>query len=1085
MSSAALLRELGADRVIALWQSTLDSRSSRYLQSRHAAIFRHRYERALEGPQGSTAAELTSRARILHLLGRKEDSKRAFDAALRRDARCAEAWAWQWSADFDVSEFRPSFEGIDRAIELEPARALWPALRGIGKAMKYPGEGRSSEDLEKALELDPKCLLALIASGMEGLKASRPREALVFFGRALREDPRPSFLHVYSSACRFSLDDTDGFVSDAERAVYADEGLGYFQKAFDSDSTDRPPEHKIEAATKYLRQHKDAYWMYVYRGDYRRAPEINDNLGGLRDLEKAVELKPDCAYAWSYLARARLSHATPASAMEAADRSVLLQPACGWLHIWRGEIRRRLGDVKGALNDFNRGLKLDPDYEFGYAWRGGAKRALKRPDEALPDLALASALDPRYAWAIQEHSLALRQLGKTGEALDKLAAARRLDPKFAWCAKPEQFAAAAAELDAEIRRHPRNAWAWAWRGEAKLQNADYRGAKADLDRALKLDRGMGWAWGWRGRASQELGRPRRALKDFDEAIRLEPLDAHAHAWRGRVRHLLGDSKGALADLGRAVELNRKSSWIFLWKGEAEENLGRLKEAGEDFDRSLGIDPRHVAAMGARAGVRLRLGDENGAREDLERANAAAPSDARVGYWLGVLHERDGRWGEARADYVRALNSSDQLNGGQLREARRFMKQGPAAAAGAIKKALAHARRFAEAGRHSDAAAICGEILRVEKDCEAALSLRAEAYRCSGEYGKLVADLDRVLKLAPALPQAWVNRGMGRRNSWDFAGALADAEEALRRGPDKAAAAQILKSEALRNLGRFPEAVGAAARAIEEQPALGWAYVVRGKARRQNGDFAGALADFRRASGLDPRDAKARGWEADALRKGGRLKEAAAAARAAIALQPTCAWAVALSGEIERELGRKKSGFELMQRAVGLDANGSCAHDFLGIDPPSVWRDSCYAWVYAWRGGIHRKKEEWQAARRDLEHAVELDPECFWARGWLGELKLALGDSGGALADFASALRSYKDYRDAWTWQGRAHVIQGHWRPALGSFQRALSLDAADPWALIGCSVSLENLGRRKAAADFLGRARKIAPGLFEAKGAAS
>ena len=175
----------------------------------------------------------------------------------------------------------------------------------------------------------------------------------------------------------------------------------------------------------------------------------------------------------------------------------------------------------------------------------------------------------------------------------------------------------------------------------------------------------------------------------------------------------------------------------------------------------------------------------------------------------------------------------------------------------------------------------------------------------------------------------------------------------------------------------------------------------------------------------------------------------------------------------------------MQRAVALDANGSCAHDFLGADPPSVWRDSCYAWVYAWRGGIRRKREDWEAARRDLEHAVELDPECFWARGWLGELKLAVGDAGGALGEFARALKAHKGFRDAWTWQGRANAEQGRWRPALSSFRKALSLDAADPWALIGCSVSLENLGRRGEAADFLGRARKIAPSLFETKGAAS
>lgn len=1090
VGTAAILRDLSADRVVAIWQPKLVSRSSHYLPFRHAALFRHRYEGVLDRPAASSAAESARRARILHILGREVESRRAFDAALRLDPHCAAAWAWRWSAGFAAARGRRSYEDVDRAVALEPNRALWTALRGIGRTVEFlddvsPQLSRPWADLERALDLDPKCLLALIASGMALLKADRPREALKFFSRALREDPRPSFLSAFSSSCRLSMGDVDGFVSDCEQAVYADEGLGYFQRALDWDSTERPPSQKIEAATRYLDRHKRAYWMYAYRGDYRRAPEINDNLGGLRDLEKAVELKPDCAYAWAYLSRARLAHASSSSAMEAADRAVLLRPDCGWLSIWRGEIRRRLGDPKGALSDLDRGLRLDPDYELGYAWRGGAKRSLGRAEEALPDLALASALDPRYAWALQEHSLALRKLGRTGEALQKLEVAHRLDPKFSWCARPEQFGAAKAELDAEIRRRPQSAWAWAWRGEAKLQHADFADAKADLDRALAVDPAMGWAWAWRGRAWQELGRKRRALKDFNAALRLEPLDPHAYAWRGWVRHLLGDSKGALADLSRAVELNRKSSWIFLWKGNVEEALGLIKEAGKDFDLSLGIDQRHVAAMLARAALRLRIGDEAGARDDLERAEAAVPGDARIAYWRGVLNERVGRWGQARADYLRASNGAGRLNKEELCGVRRYLKTGAAAAAGAVEKALEQVRASAATGRHADAAATCDEILRAEKDCREALGLRAEAYRCLGEYGKLVADLDRVVRLAPERPEAWLNRGMGRRNAGDYLGALTDAAGALRRGPDDPTAAQLLRSEALRNLGRFQESIEAATKAIEAQPAFGWAYVVRGKARRQNGDVEGALTDFRRASRLDVRDAKARGWEADALRKAGRTEEAASAARAAVKLQPTCAWAVALFGEIERELGRNKAGFELMSRAVALDPNASCAHDFLGAEPPSVGLDSSYAWLYAWRGGIRRRKEQWAAARRDLDHAIALDPECFWARGWLGELKLASGDAGGALVEFSRTLAGFKDYREAWTWQGRAYAEQGKWRLALLSFKKALSLDAADPWALIGCSVSLENLGRKQAAADCLGRARKIAPSLFETAGKAS
>ena len=274
-------------------------------------------------------------------------------------------------------------------------------------------------------------------------------------------------------------------------------------------------------------------------------------------------------------------------------------------------------------------------------------------------------------------------------------------------------------------------------------------------------------------------------------------------------------------------------------------------------------------------------------------------------------------------------------------------------------------------------------------------------------------------------------------------------------------------------------------ALTAHPGGGWAFVVRGKARRQSGDLAEALADFRRAVRLDSRDAKARGWEADALRKRGRLGAAAAAAETALRLQPTCAWAAALNGEIERERGRKKRGFELVQRAVRLDPNGSCAHDFLGADPPAVWGDASYAWVYAWRGAIHRKKNDWKAARRDLEHAVELDPGCFWARGWLGELKLASGDAPGALVELAASLKEYSGNGDAWTWQGRAYAELKRWAPALNSFLRAGTLQPSEPWPLIGAATILDRLGRKKEAANSMARAAALAPALFAAQAASA
>ena len=321
------MRETEADQVIAVWQPFFLglSRSSRFLKARHSARYRLRYARALEArrPGESTADELTAEARILDVLGRDREARRAFGAALRLDPECAAAWAWRWNADVAAAPLERVDEGLDRAVALEPRRALWVAMRGLVRTADFfkngaRGIARPLADLERALDLDEDCLPALISSGMVLATAGLHRQALEFYGRALKRDPGPSFLYAFRGRSRMSLGDRDGCVADCEAAVYASEGLGYFTKVLDAAGSNRTAAQLIEAATRHLRRHRRDYWMYAYRGDYRSSPEINDFLGGLNDLEKAVELNPECAYAWAYLSRARLKLASQASAMEAA-----------------------------------------------------------------------------------------------------------------------------------------------------------------------------------------------------------------------------------------------------------------------------------------------------------------------------------------------------------------------------------------------------------------------------------------------------------------------------------------------------------------------------------------------------------------------------------------------------------------------------------------------------------------------------------------------------------------------------------------------------------------------------------------------
>lgn len=989
---AAALRAARADRVVPAWQTQIVSRSSGYVLARHAAAFRTRYEEALRRPAASSASDAAARGRILSLLGRGEEASAAFDAALRMDRDCSAARAWRWSFESARTRGRLPSEDIDRAVAAEPSRALWRALRGAGRAMLYlDGTRRDARgalaDLERALETDPDCLPALIAAALTRSKSRRHSTALALSARALDLDARPSFLLALSAACRLSLGDREGFVADSERAVLADEGLGYFQRAFESGPRPADARRKLETAEKFLKREPRAHWAYVYLGDHKRAPEINDFLGGLRDLEKAVELAPDRAYAWAYLSRARLTHADRVSAMAAADRAVSLAPACGWIRVWRGEIRRRLGDASGALADFDRGLELDPDYELGYAWRGGAKRALGRVEEALPDLALAGAMDPRCAWAIQEHSLALRRAGRTAQALEKLEEARRLDPKFSWCGTPDRLGAALAELDAELSRDPRNARAWAWRGESKLRAGDHRGAKADLDRAIALDPAYGWARAWRGRAWQGLGRPDRALRDFDEAVRLDPRDAHALAWRGRLRHLRGDPGRALPDLRRAAELDRKTSWLYLWKGEAARRLGLLDEAVADFDLALGIDPSHAAAMAARAGLRLELSNARGAREDLDRALACAREASGAG-----RHSE----AEETCTVVLRVSPSDRKALAARAEARRCLGDyaGHVADLDALLRLakdspeawIDRGRGRRNLGDFTGALSDAERALRLRPDEGAdANILRSEALRNLGRFAEAVEAASLAARARPRDHWALVVRGKALRQSGDARGALRDFRAAAALAPGDAKS-RGWAADALRKLGRRDEAADSAAEAVRLLPSCAWAWALSGEISRELGRRSEGMEQVRRAVALDPNGSCAYDFVGDDPPQ--------------VRSDPGYAWVYAWRGGVLRGKSRWAAARRDLERAAALDP-------------------ACF-WARAWLGELRLARGDARGALRELAAALEEHPGYVEAWTWRGRAELELGRVRASLASFRRALAL--DAREPWAAIGAASCL---------------------------------------------------------------
>ena len=562
--------------------------SSRYRLTRHAAERAADYERALGAmPAARDAASWAVRGRLERLLGRRGRARLSLRRAVRLEPglACARAWLWE----LDAQRPGPALAGLDRAVALEPLNPEWRCWRGVAR-LTSPSKGSARAalaDFRFVLCREPGRVLARAGAAEACRLLGRLPEAVAHLGAALAREPREAWLYRLRSRARRRLGDRKGFVADCERLILLEESVGDFADALGGmDGYD--PRVVRAGMDRLIARGERSHWIYALRADCLRSPEICEPGAGLEDLKTAVALNPRCAWTRAYLARA-LAPSDPRSATREIAAAARLAPDSGWIRIWRGELRRRTGDAAGALSDFNAGLRLCPDYDLGYAWRGAALRACGRAEEALIDLDFAVRLCPSEAWIRAERGAALRALGRVSLALEDIEAAYLANTRFTWAR------GARRELDAELRRDPTAARAWAWRGDLRRREGSPREALADFDRALSLRPRYALARAWRGLALRALGRRREALKDASEAVALAPRTAPYRAWRGKLREDLGDLRGAAADYRRAVALDPTAAWALAWKGELELKAGRLSSARRDLARALSLDPANEEA----------------------------------------------------------------------------------------------------------------------------------------------------------------------------------------------------------------------------------------------------------------------------------------------------------------------------------------------------------------------------------------------------------------------------------------------------------------------------------------------------------
>lgn len=244
------------------------------------------------------------------------------------------------------------------------------------------------------------------------LDAGQFQEALEIYNEILETEPDAGNVWVMRAVAKWSLKDRSGARADLAQAIklhpdnldaYRVRGqMRYEAKEFTASLADfdaainvlqgyvssAPPAER-DAARDFERQNAELYGM---RAEVRK--QLGDVDAAIRDLDRALELKPDYAAAL----------------------------------FLRGQLREGAGDPAGAANDYSKTVELDPTHADALNNRGWIRFHELKWTEAIADGRATLALAPKavIAWRLVGYSQFAQ--GDYAAAAKSLSAAVEADP---------------------------------------------------------------------------------------------------------------------------------------------------------------------------------------------------------------------------------------------------------------------------------------------------------------------------------------------------------------------------------------------------------------------------------------------------------------------------------------------------------------------------------------------------------------------------------------------------------------------------------------------------------------------------------
>ncbi|MDP1737448.1 MAG: tetratricopeptide repeat protein [Caulobacter sp.] len=388
----------------------------------------------------------------------------------------------------------------------------------------------------------------------------------------------------------------------------------------------------------------DPELAYAYLVRARLLMIRGDRTRGRQDVDRAIALDPEIATAW--LLRANLNLIEKQFDAAEADASRALEASDGeeiQVYEIRGYVRLQKGDYPGAIADLTRVLQEKPEDVRLLRRRAGAYVATGEFQKAIADLTVVVRTTPDDPTAYFERSVVYMQIDVYTHMT------------------PENGGLAIADLNAALKLKPDYVWAYQNRSIIYLRLGQIDLALADAETLQQMPPDAVLGLNQRGFILNEAGRKAEARAAFDASLKIRPT---AVAFAGRAQSFGAEEEDQrLADLTSALALDPEFG---LARGLRARLYARRKAydlALADADLALAKFPEDIDALMARAMTFDGLDDTPKLLLALDRlVEAAQPSPSLFNWRCWTLATTGGDLDRALADCEQAVSLSPKQAG---------------------------------------------------------------------------------------------------------------------------------------------------------------------------------------------------------------------------------------------------------------------------------------------------------------------------------------------------------------------------------------------------------------------------------------